>query len=128
MLLARLIGQSLSERLGQQFVIENRPGAGGNIGTEAVVKASPDGYTLLMVSPPNVINATLYGKLNYNFIRDIAPIASISREAAVIVVHPSVPAKTSPSSSPMPGLIRARSAWRRPALAPWAMYPPSCSK
>ena len=95
-ILARLIGQSLSERLGQQFVIENRPGAGGNIGTEAVVKASPDGYTLLMVSPPNVINATLYEKLNYNFIRDIAPIASISREAAVIVVHPSVPAKTLP--------------------------------
>jgi tripartite-type tricarboxylate transporter receptor subunit TctC len=93
-ILARLIGQWLSERLGQQFVIENRPGAGGNIGTEAVVKALADGYTLLMVSPPNVINATLYEKLNYNFIRDIAPIASVSREAAVIVVHPSVPAKT----------------------------------
>src|SRR4051795_1437822 len=73
-ILARLIGQSLSERLGQSFVIENRPGAGGNIGTEAAVKASPDGYTLLMVSPPNVINASLYEKLNYNFLKDISPI------------------------------------------------------
>ena len=95
-ILARLVGQSLSERLGQQFVIENRPGAGGNIGTEAAVKASPDGYTLLMVSPPNVINATLYEKLNYNFIRDIAPVASISRETSIITVHPSVPVKTLP--------------------------------
>jgi tripartite-type tricarboxylate transporter receptor subunit TctC len=95
-ILARLIGQWLSERLGQQFIVENRPGAGGNIGTETVVRASPDGYTLLMVSPPNLINATLYEKLNYNFIQDIAPIASISREAAVVVVHPSVPAKTLP--------------------------------
>jgi tripartite-type tricarboxylate transporter receptor subunit TctC len=95
-ILARLIAQLLSERLGQQFVVENRPGAGGNIGTEAVVKASPDGYTLLMISPPNVINATLYEKLNYNFIRDIAPIASISREASVVTVNPSFPPKTLP--------------------------------
>ena len=95
-ILARLIGQWLSERFGQQFVIENRAGAGGNIGTEVVVKAPPDGYALLMVSPPNVINATLYEKLNYNFIRDIAPVASVSREAAVIVVHPSVPTNTLP--------------------------------
>jgi tripartite-type tricarboxylate transporter receptor subunit TctC len=95
-ILARLIGQSLSERVGQPFVIENRPGAGGNIGTEAAVKASPDGYTLLMIGPPNAINATLYEKLNYNFLKDISPIASISREAAVIVVNPSLPAKTLP--------------------------------
>jgi tripartite-type tricarboxylate transporter receptor subunit TctC len=95
-ILARLIGQALSERLGQQFVIENRPGAGTNIGTEMAVRALPDGYTLLMVGPPNAINATLYEKLNYNFVRDIAPIASISREAVVIVVHPSVPARTLP--------------------------------
>src|SRR4051794_33799390 len=95
-ILARLIGQSLSERIGQPFVIENRPGAGGNIGTEAAVKASPDGYTLLMIGPPNAINATLYEKLNYNFLKDISPIASISREAAVIVVNPSLPAKTLP--------------------------------
>src|SRR5262245_42794009 len=74
-MLARLIGQWLSERLGQPYVIENRPGAGGNIATEAVVRASPDGYTLLMVSIPHAINATLYDKLNFNFIRDIAPVA-----------------------------------------------------
>jgi tripartite-type tricarboxylate transporter receptor subunit TctC len=93
---ARLLGQSLSERLGQQFVVENRPGAGNNIGTEAVVRASPDGYTLLMVGNPNAVNATLYEKLNYNFIRDIAPVASISRENSVMVIHPSFPAKTVP--------------------------------
>ena len=74
-ILARLMGQWLSERLGQPFVIENRPGAGSNIATEAVVRAPPDGYTLLMVSPANAINATLYDKLNFNFIRDIAPVA-----------------------------------------------------
>jgi len=93
---ARLIGQWLSERLGQQFVIENRPGGGGNIGTDAVVRASPDGYTLLMVGGWNAINATLYDKLSFNFIRDIAPVAGINREPYVIAVHPSVPAKTVP--------------------------------
>jgi tripartite-type tricarboxylate transporter receptor subunit TctC len=92
--LARLIGQWLSERLGQPFVIENRPGGGGNIGAEAVIRAPADGYTLLLVGPPNAINATLYEKLNYNFIRDIAPVAAISREPNVMVVNPSVPAKT----------------------------------
>ena len=76
--IARLIGQWLSERLGQQFIIENRPGAGGNIATEAVVRAPADGYTLLLVNPPNAINATLYDKLNYNFIRDIAPVVDWS--------------------------------------------------
>ena len=80
-IIARLMGQWLSERLGQQFVIENRPGAGSNIGTEAVVRAPPDGYTLLMVGATNAINATLYDKLNFNFIRDIAPVAGISRDA-----------------------------------------------
>src|SRR6187399_2549075 len=93
---ARLIGQSLSERLGQQFVIENRPGAGSNIGTEAVVRAPPDGYTLLLAYSSNAINATLYDRLNFNFIRDIAPVASISRETTVMVVNPSSPAKTVP--------------------------------
>ena len=78
-IIARLIGQWLSERLGQPFVIENRPGAGSNIATEAVVRAPPDGYTLLLVGPANAINATLYEKLNFNFIRDIAPVASIIR-------------------------------------------------
>jgi len=93
---ARLVGQWLSERLGQQFIIENRPGAGGNIGTEAVVRASPDGYTLLMASTTNAINATLYDKLSFNFIRDIAPVASIIQFPTIMVVNPSVPAKTLP--------------------------------
>jgi len=93
-IIARLMGQWLSERLGQQFVIENRPGGGGNIGTEAVVRAAPDGYTLLLVSSPNTTNSTLYDHLNYDFIRDIAPVAGISREPNVMVVNPSVPAKT----------------------------------
>jgi tripartite-type tricarboxylate transporter receptor subunit TctC len=93
---ARLIGQWLSERLGQGFVVENRPGGGGNLGTEAVVRAAPDGYTLLLVSSPNTTNATLYDNLNFNFIRDIAPVAGISRDPNVMVVNPSVPAKTVP--------------------------------
>ena len=95
-ILARLIGQWLSERLGQPFVIENRAGAGSNIGTEAVVRAPPDGYTLLLFGSPNAIDATLYDKLSFNFLRDIAPVASLIRGALVMVVHPSVPAKTLP--------------------------------
>jgi tripartite-type tricarboxylate transporter receptor subunit TctC len=95
-IIARLMGQWLSERLGQPFVILNRPGGGGNIGTEAVVRAAPDGYTLLLVSSPNTTNATLYEHLNYDFIHDIAPVAGISREPNVMVVNPSVPAKTVP--------------------------------
>ena len=92
----RLVGQWLSERLGQQFAVENRPGAGTNIGTELVVRAPPDGYTLLLVGTTNAINATLYDKLNFNFIRDLAPVASIMRTTSVMVVHPSFPAKTVP--------------------------------
>src|SRR5262245_1758740 len=95
-IVARLIGQWLSERLGQPFVIENRPGAGGNLGTEAVVRAPPDGYTLALIGAPGAINATLYEKLNFNFIRDIAPVASIIRFPNVMVVNPSVPVKTVP--------------------------------
>jgi tripartite-type tricarboxylate transporter receptor subunit TctC len=91
---ARLIGQSLSERLGQPFVIENRTGAGGNIGTESVVRAIGDGYTLLLASLSNAVNATLYKKLNFEFIRDIAPVASIGGGPYLMVVNPSVPAKT----------------------------------
>jgi len=93
-IVARLMGQWLSERLGQPFVIENRPGAGTNIGTEAVAKAPPDGYTILLATPANAINATLYDNLNFNFIRDIAPVAGIVRVPNVMVVNPSVPART----------------------------------
>jgi tripartite-type tricarboxylate transporter receptor subunit TctC len=95
-IVARLMGQWLSERLGQQFVIENRPGAASNIATEAVVRAPPDGYTLLLCSVNNAINATLYERLNFNFIRDIAPVAGIIRSPNVMVVNPSVPAKSVP--------------------------------
>jgi tripartite-type tricarboxylate transporter receptor subunit TctC len=91
---ARLIGQALSERLGKPFVIENRAGAGSNIGTEMVVRAPPDGHTLLLANTTNTVNETLYEKLNYNFIRDIVPVASISRVPNVMVVSPSFPAKT----------------------------------
>jgi tripartite-type tricarboxylate transporter receptor subunit TctC len=93
---ARLIGQWLSDRLGQAFVVENRPGAGGNIGTEAVVNAPSDGHTLLLATVPNAVNATLYEKLNFNFIRDTAPVSGIIRVPMVILLHPSVPAKTVP--------------------------------
>ena len=91
---ARLIGQWLSERLGQPFVIDNRPGAGSNFGTEAVVNAHPDGYTLLLVNAANAINATLYDRLNFDFARDIVPVAGLIRVPNVVVVNPSVPAKT----------------------------------
>jgi tripartite-type tricarboxylate transporter receptor subunit TctC len=95
-ILARLIGQWLSERLGQPFIIENRPGAGTNIGTEAVVRAPGDGYTLLLVAAGNVISPSLYDNLNFNFIRDIAPVASIFRVPNVLVVNPSFPVKSVP--------------------------------
>jgi tripartite-type tricarboxylate transporter receptor subunit TctC len=95
-ILARLMGQWLSQRLGQQFVVENRPGGGGNIGTEAVVNANPDGYTLLLVANASAVNATLYDKLNFNFIRDIAPVAGVLRVPNLVEVHPSVPVQTLP--------------------------------
>ncbi len=111
---ARLMAQWLSERLGQQFVIENRPGAAGTIAAEAVVKAAPDGYTLLQIGTPNAINATLYANLSFNFVRDIAPVGSITRVAYVVVVHPSVPAKTIPEfiayAKANPGRINMASA------------------
>jgi tripartite-type tricarboxylate transporter receptor subunit TctC len=95
-IIARLISQWLSERLAQQFIVENRPGAGSNIGTETVVRAPADGYTLLLITSTNAINTTLYDKLNFNFVRDIEPVASLLRTTHVMAVHPSVPAKTVP--------------------------------
>jgi tripartite-type tricarboxylate transporter receptor subunit TctC len=95
-IIARLMGQWLSERLGQAFIIENRPGGGGNLGTEYVVRAAPDGYTLLLSSTANTVNASLYNNLDFDFVRDIAPVASISYEPNIMVVNPSVPAKTIP--------------------------------
>src|SRR5262249_21075405 len=95
-ILARLMGQWLSERLGQPFVIENRPGAGSNIGTEAIVRAPPDGYTLLLASSANAIAATLYDRLNFDFTRDIAPVAGVARYSNLMGLHPSFPAKTVP--------------------------------
>ena len=91
---ARLVAQSLSERLGQQFIVENRPGASTNIATEVVVRSPPDGYTLLFVTVPNAINATLYGNLHFNFVRDIAPVAGVDRSSFVMVIDPAFPAKT----------------------------------
>jgi tripartite-type tricarboxylate transporter receptor subunit TctC len=111
---ARLMGQWLSDRLGQQFIIENRPGAGGNIGADAVVRAPADGYTLLLVLTLNAVNATLYEKLNFNFIRDIAPVAGITREPDLMVVNPAFPAKTVPEfityAKANPGKINMASA------------------
>jgi hypothetical protein len=122
-IMARLIGEWLSERLGHPFVIENRPGAGTTIGTEAVVKAPPDGYTLLLVGAAAVTSALVYNKLNFNLIRDIAPVAAISREPHIMVVNPSVQLARFPSSSPTPKVIRARSAWLRAAHLPYSPRP-----
>jgi len=111
---ARLVGQWLSERLARQFVVENRVGAGGNIGTEAVVKAPPDGYTLLQVATPNGLNAALYPNLNFDFVRDIVPVIGVMRTSYVMVVHPSVPAATIPDfiayAKANPGKINMASA------------------
>jgi tripartite-type tricarboxylate transporter receptor subunit TctC len=95
-ILARMLGEWWSERLGQQFIVENRPGAGSNLATEAVVRAPSDGYTLLLVGSPNAINATLYDNLDFNFLRDIEPVVGLTRGALVMVIHPSVPAHTIP--------------------------------
>jgi tripartite-type tricarboxylate transporter receptor subunit TctC len=127
-IVARLIGQWLSERLGQPFVIENRQGGGGNIGTEAVVRAPADGYTLLLYGTINATNAALYDKLNFDFIRDIAPVAGIFRGTYVIAVNPSVPATTVPEfiayAKRNPGKINMGS----PALGPRDMSSASCSR
>jgi hypothetical protein len=125
---ARLMGHWLADRLGQPFVVENRPGAGSNIAAEMVVRAAPDGYTLLHMTATNAINATLYDNLNFNFIRDIEPVAGINRVAYVMEVNPSVPARRFPSSSPTPGPIRARSTWHQVETGPCSMWRASCSR
>ena len=125
---ARLMAQWLSDRLGQQFVIENRPGAAGTIAAEAVVKAAPDGYTLLQIGTPNAINATLYTNLSFNFVRDIAPVGSITRVAYVVVVHPSVPAKTIPELIAYAKANPVESTWRRPATARRNTSSVNCSR
>jgi tripartite-type tricarboxylate transporter receptor subunit TctC len=127
-IVARLMGQQLSERLGQQFVVENRTGASGNIATEMALRSPPDGYTLLLGDSPAAINATLYDKLSFNFIRDIAPIGAIVSVPLVMVVNPSVPAKTVPEFITTPRLIPASSIWRRPATGVLLMCPVSCSR
>jgi tripartite-type tricarboxylate transporter receptor subunit TctC len=112
-ILARLVGQWLSERLGQPLIVENRPGASGNLATESVVRAPADGYTLLMVGPANAINASLYNELPFNFLRDISPVAAITREPLVMVIHPSVPATSVPEfiayAKASPGKIKIAS-------------------
>jgi tripartite-type tricarboxylate transporter receptor subunit TctC len=126
-IVVRLVGQWLSERLGQPFVIENRPGAGTNIGTESVVRAAPDGYTLLFMVTASAVNVTLYDKLNFNFIRDISPVASLIRSAFVMVVNPRFPATTVPEFvdyRPSQG----RSTWHRAVLASEPTLSGSCSK
>ena len=127
-IIARLIGQWLSDRLGQPVVIENRPGAGSNIGTEAAVRSPADGYTLLLIGSPQVINATLYGKLNFNLLRDIAPVASIVRVPNVMEVNSAFPAKSVPEfiayAKANPGnIISARRESERRFI-----FPASCSR
>ena len=106
-IVARLVAQFLSEKLGQQFLVEVRPGAAGNIATEAVTHMPPDGYTLLLVNSQNAINVALYEKLGFDFVRDIAPVGMVESVPLVMEVHPSVPARPSPSSSPTPRPIPA---------------------
>ncbi|MEH2530427.1 tripartite-type tricarboxylate transporter receptor subunit TctC [Bradyrhizobium sp. AZCC 1614] len=127
-IIARLIGQRLSERLGQQFVIENKPGAGNNIATESVINAEPDGYTLLLVNPANYINATLYANLKFNVVRDLAPIAAFNRVPNVMTVNKDVPAKTAAEFiayvKANPGKVNP---WPRPATARPCIYRAKCS-
>ena len=127
-ILARLVGQWLTEKLNQQFIIENKPGAGNNIGTEFVINAAPDGYTVYLVNPANGINASLYKKLNFNFIRDMAPVGGITRVPNVMAVHPERAGQDRRrSSSTTPRPIPARSTWRRPATARRCICRASCS-
>ena len=123
-ILARLIGQSLSERFGQPFVIENRPGASGNIGTQVAASATGDGHTLLLVAAPNAINAALYPNLGFDFVRDIAPVASIARGALIVLFRP----RPLCSSSLMRKPALAGSTWRQPETVRPRMSPASCSR
>ena len=123
---ARLIGNWLSERVGQQFFVENRPGASSNIATESVVRSPPDGYTLLVATDPNAYNASLYDNLNFNFIRDIAPVASIGRVAFVMVVNPSFAAKTVPEFIANAKLQLEAPAHHTGQEAPHRMLLPAC--
>ena len=127
-IIVRLMGQGLSERLDQPFVIENRPGAGTNVGTEVVVRAPADGYTLLLVIPPAVINATLYEKLDFNFIRDIVPVASISLTPGVVVASRQFPVTTIPSLLHTPRPSLAGSTWLPEGLAARNTSMASCSR
>src|SRR5262249_16397610 len=125
---ARFVPPRLWERLAQPFVVDTRPGGGTNIGPEMVVRAPADGYTLLVVGPPAAINATLYEKLSFNFLHDIAPVAAVFRVPHVIVVHRLFRQRPLRSSSPTPKTIRARSTWHPPAPAPRPIWPASCSR
>ena len=128
-IVTRLIGQSLSERLGQPFVIENRGGAGGTLGAEAVAHASPDGYTLLASGSQDAVTASLYDKLSYNFLRDIAPVASVASGPLVLVVNPSFPAKTVPGIHRLcQSQSRQNQILDRPASAAWHIWRPNCSR
>jgi tripartite-type tricarboxylate transporter receptor subunit TctC len=126
-ILGRIAAGWLSQRLGQPFEVDNRPGRSGNAGTEIVVRAPADGYTVLLCGPANAISGSLYPNLPFNFLRDMIPVAGITREALVMVVHPSVPARTVPELSPTRRPISGRSRWRRPATAPPRTSPANCS-
>jgi|SRR6478672_8258294 len=127
-IIARVISQWLSDRLGQQFVVDNRPGASGNIGTEAVVRSPADGYSLLLSMSANAINATLFDNLRFNFARDTAPVALIGRIPLVMEVHPSLPAKTVPEFIAYAQANPARSIWRQPAMRRRSTSPENCSR
>jgi len=116
-IVARLAAQWLTEQLGQQFVVDNRPGAGSNLATEAAARAAPDGYTMLMTVATNTVNATLYDNLKFDFLRDIAPVTCMAGTAYIMAVTPSLPAKTGPEFVASQQPIRTRSPWHRPALA-----------
>ena len=127
-IVARIIGNWLSQKLGQQFIVENKPGAGNNIGTELVTKAAPDGYTLLLINPANTINATLYKKLNFVFLRDIDPVGNIIQVPNVMEVNPRSRSRRSRNSSTTSKPIPTRSTSPRPATAPRSICPANCSR